>query len=146
MAGAAVVVRTAWVYGGPGANFVDTMLRLAEQRPTVDVVSDQLGSPTYVHDLAAALVELGSSSAGPGVLHYVNSGIASWFDLAQEVFRAAGHDAERVRPVSSAQFVRPAPRPSWSVLSTAAWDATGLTPLRPWTEALAAVVAAGPAG
>jgi dTDP-4-dehydrorhamnose reductase len=130
------VVRTAWVYGGPSPNFVDTMLRLAGERDTVDVVADQVGSPTYVRDLAAALVELADTEVPAAVLHYTNAGTASWFDLAQETFRAAGLDPARVHPVSSAQFVRPAPRPSWSVLSTAAWTAAGLSPPRPWQEAL----------
>jgi dTDP-4-dehydrorhamnose reductase len=130
------VVRTAWVYGGPTANFVDTMLRLAQSRPTVDVVNDQTGSPTWVRDLAAALLELAQSSARPGVLHYVNGGAATWFELAQEVFRAAGHDPERVRPTTSAAFPRPAPRPAWSVLSTASWTARGLPAPRDWRSAV----------
>jgi dTDP-4-dehydrorhamnose reductase len=130
------VVRTAWVYGGPSANFVDTMLRLTSERETLDVVDDQIGSPTYVRDLAAALVELGRLPDAPGLLHYANAGTASWFHLAQEVFRAAGLDPERVRPVSSARFVRPAPRPAWSVLSTEAWTAAGLGAPRDWRSAV----------
>jgi dTDP-4-dehydrorhamnose reductase len=130
------VVRTAWVYGGPGTNFVDTMLRLAVERPTVDVVSDQIGSPTYVGDLAVGLIELGRSQLAPAVLHYANAGQASWYDLARAVFARGGHDPDRVHPVDSAQFVRPAPRPSWSVLSTDAWAASGLTPPCGWTVAL----------
>jgi dTDP-4-dehydrorhamnose reductase len=130
------VVRTAWVYGGPSANFVDTMLRLATQRETLDVVSDQVGSPTYVRDLAAALVDLGRLPDPPAVLHYANAGTASWFDLAQEVFRAAGLDPDRVRPVSSAEFVRPAPRPAWSVLSIDAWTEAGLPAPRDWRAAV----------
>lgn len=147
--GASVVVRSAWVFGGPGANFVGTMQRLEQSNDTVDVVSDQIGSPTSASDLAAGLVELGRSvatgAAVPPVLHAVNAGVASWYDLARATFAAVGADPDRVHPTTSAAFVRPAPRPAWSVLSTAAWDAAGLTPLRPWTEALAAVIAAGPA-
>lgn len=141
---ASVVVRSAWIFGGPGANFVGTMQRLERERDTVDVVSDQTGSPTAAADLAAGLVELGGKLAAgeefPAVLHAVNAGTASWFDLARATFAGVGADPERVRPTTSAAFVRPAPRPAWSVLSTAAWEAAGLTPLRPWTEALAAVV------
>lgn len=133
--GGATVVRTAWVYGGPSPNFVDTMLRLAAERDTVDVVADQVGSPTYVRDLAAALIELAGARLA-GVFHYANAGTASWFDLAQETFRAAGLDPARVRPVTAAQFVRPAPRPAWSVLSTAAWTQAGLAAPRPWQDAL----------
>jgi dTDP-4-dehydrorhamnose reductase len=130
------VVRTAWVYGGPSANFVDTMLRLATQRETVDVVADQIGSPTYVRDLAAALIDLGRLPDPPALLHYANAGTASWFDLAQEVFRAAGLDPDRVRPVSSTEFVRPAPRPAWSVLSLDAWTEAGLPAPRDWRAAV----------
>lgn len=132
------VVRTAWVYGGPSANFVDTMLRLERERDTLDVVADQVGSPTWVRDLAGALVELGrADEPRSGVLHYANAGQASWFDLAQETFRLAGADPGRVHPVDSAAFPRPAPRPAWSVLSTAAWTGAGLPAPRPWREALA---------
>lgn len=136
------VVRSAWVYGGPGPNFVDTMLGLERTRDTVDVVADQTGSPTWARDLAAALIAIGSSDAPPGVVHYVNSGAATWHELAAETFRAAGADPARVRPVSSAQFVRPAPRPAWSVLSTRSWTARGLPAPRDWRAALHACVAA----
>ncbi len=137
-----LVVRTAWLHGGPGANFVGTMLRLASQRPRVDVVCDQVGSPTWAGDLAAALIELGRSAVTGAVLHYVNSGSASWFELAQEVFRVAGLDPDRVHPVDTAAFPRPAPRPAWSVLSTAAWTDAGLTPPRTWQAGVADSVAA----
>jgi len=141
--GRAGVVRTAWVYGGPGPNFVDTMLRLEKERDTLDVVADQIGSPTYARDLAAALIEVGRRPEVPApVLHYVNAGQASWFDLARETFRLAGADPERVRPTDSASFPRPAKRPAWSVLSTGSWVAAGFTPPRPWQEALAAAIAA----
>lgn len=130
------VVRTAWVYGGPGANFVSTMEGLERSRDTVDVVADQIGSPTWVRDLAGALIELGRSDAAPGVLHYVNAGQASWHDLAQEVFKLVGADPARVRPVDTAQFPRPAPRPAWSVLSTRSWTDRGLSAPRHWRDAL----------
>ena len=138
----AFVVRTAWVHGGPGSNFVDTMLRLEHERPTVDVVSDQVGSPTWVGDLAGALIELGRSDVPAATLHYVNAGTASWFDLARATFALAGADPDRVRPVSSAQFTRPAPRPAWSVLATRSWTDLGLTAPRPWRAALAASISA----
>ena len=131
------VVRTAWVYGGPGPNFVDTMLRLETERDTLTVVDDQIGSPTWVGDLAAALIEVGGSSVPAGTLHYTNAGQASWFDLARETFRLSGADPERVQPTDSASFVRPAPRPAWSVLSTSSWTDAGLQPPRPWADALA---------
>jgi dTDP-4-dehydrorhamnose reductase len=135
------VVRTAWVYGGPSANFVDTMIKLEQSRETVDVVSDQIGSPTWVRDLAGALVALGSAGVPGGVLHYVNAGQASWFDLAREVFRLVGADPARVHPVSSAQFPRPAPRPAWSVLSTTSWTNQDLPAPRSWQAALSDALA-----
>lgn len=131
------VVRSAWVYGGPGPNFVDTMVRLEGERDTVDVVDDQIGSPTYVADLAGALIELGRRGDVVGLQHYANAGQASWCELAREVFRLLGADPERVRPTSTAAFVRPAPRPAWSVLSTEAWIAAGLRAPRDWRAALA---------
>jgi dTDP-4-dehydrorhamnose reductase len=135
------VVRTAWVYGGPSANFVDTMIKLEQSRETVDVVSDQIGSPTWVRDLAAALVAVGSADVPGGVLHYVNAGQASWFDLAREVFRLVGADPARVHPVSSAQFPRPAPRPAWSVLGTTSWTNQDLPAPRTWQAALTEALA-----
>lgn len=135
------IVRSAWVYGGPGPNFVDTMLRLEGERDTVDVVTDQIGSPTSAGDLAGALVELGRAALPGGVLHFVNAEQASWCELARETFRLAGADPSRVRPTDTASFPRPAPRPAWSVLSTTAWTAAGLPAPRPWQDALADVIA-----
>ena len=133
----AVVVRTAWVYTGAGSDFVATMLRLERERETVAVVADQIGSPTYSADLADALLELAARPDVSGrVVHATNAGRASWYDLARAVFAGVGADPERVRPCTSAQFPRPAHRPAYSVLSPAAWAAAGLTPLRPWTDAL----------
>jgi dTDP-4-dehydrorhamnose reductase len=134
--GGSWIVRTAWVHGGPGPNFVGTMARLESERPTLDVVADQIGSPTWVADLAAGLIEVGRSDVEPGVLHYVNAGQASWCDLAREVFATLGADPDRIHPVSTAAFPRPAPRPAWSVLSTREWAARGLTPPRPWQDAV----------
>ena len=138
------VVRTAWVYGGPGANFVDTMRRLERERDTVDVVTDQLGSPTWARDLAGALIALGRARQAPFLLHYANAGQASWFDLAREVFRLAGADPERVRPTDSSAFVRAAPRPAWSVLSTEAWTDAGLPAPATWRDALSRCCAGPP--
>lgn len=137
----ALTVRTAWLYGGPGPNFVDTMRRLARERETVDVVDDQIGSPTSVRDLAAALADLIAADVGlSGTAHFVNAGQASWWALARAVFSGVGADPDRVRPISSEGFVRPAPRPRWSVLSTASWTAFGLAEPRPWQVALADVL------
>jgi dTDP-4-dehydrorhamnose reductase len=135
------VVRTAWVYSGVGSDFVATMLRLERERDTIDVVNDQVGSPTFAGDLAAALLELVlRTDVTVPVLHATNAGKASWYDLARAVFEEAGADPERVRPCSSAQFVRPAQRPAFSVLSQNAWVGAGLTPMRPWRDALRAAL------
>ncbi|PTR31623.1 dTDP-4-dehydrorhamnose reductase [Rhodococcus sp. OK519] len=134
---AAQIVRTAWIYTGVGTDFVATMLRLEREKDTVSVVDDQVGSPTYAVDLAAGLLELARVGGPVGAtLHATNAGSATWFDLARAVFAGVGADPERVRPCTSAEFVRPAPRPAYSVLSPHAWEAAGLTPLRPWRDAL----------
>ena len=133
----AQVVRTAWVYGAHGGNFVTTMTRLEAERDTVDVVDDQHGSPTWTADLAAGLLELTERPGLPGgVLHATNSGATTWFGLARAVFAELGADPERVRPTTTAAFPRPAPRPGFSVLSDRAWRAAGLTPLPGWRDAL----------
>ena len=148
------VVRTAWVYGGTGGNFVKTMVRLAAERDTVDVVDDQRGSPTWSRDLAAGLVDFatateapgGGAAPPPGTYHCTNAGSTTWCGLARAVFEELGADPERVRPTDTAAFPRPAPRPAYSVLSDASWRAAGLPPLRPWRDALhAAFASIGPA-
>lgn len=139
----AVVVRTAWVYtGGDGKDFVAVMKRLAVGDGPIDVVDDQTGSPTYVGDLAAALLEVADSGLRGRLLHAANQGAVSRFGQARAVFEECGADPLRVRPVSTAQFPRPAPRPVYSALSGRDWAAAGLTPLRPWRSALVAALAA----
>ncbi|MCV7197638.1 dTDP-4-dehydrorhamnose reductase [Mycobacterium angelicum] len=139
----AVVVRTAWVYtGGAGNDFVAVMQRLAGKDDPIDVVNDQTGSPTYVGDLAAGLLQLTDTDIQGRVLHAANEGAVSRFDQARAVFEESGADPQRVRPVSSTRFPRPAPRPSYSALSGKSWAAAGLTPLRPWRPALVAALAA----
>ena len=135
------VVRTAWLYGGPSPNFVDTMRRLERERETVTVVADQIGSPTWVGDLAAGVLELAAADVPAGVLHYVNAGQASWCDLARAVFELVGADPERVRPCTTEEYPVKARRPAWSVLSTAAWTQAGLTAPRPWRDALTEALA-----
>ncbi|WP_442790170.1 dTDP-4-dehydrorhamnose reductase [Nocardia sp. CDC153] len=139
------IVRTAWVYTGVGTDFVATMRRLERERDIISVVNDQIGSPTYAPDLAAALLELAAKPAvdGPGrILHATNAGQASWFDLAQAVFAGLGADPDRVRPCGTEDFPRPAPRPAYSVLSGNSWAAAGLSPLRHWKRALNDALAA----
>jgi dTDP-4-dehydrorhamnose reductase len=134
--GASWVVRTAWVYGASGGNFVKTMARLERERDTVSVVDDQRGAPTWSADLAVALVELGRSAASPGIYHCTNAGDTTWFGFARAIFEELGADPARVQPTTTDAFPRPAPRPAYSVLSATAWHAAGLTPLRHWRHAL----------
>ncbi|MCD2189112.1 dTDP-4-dehydrorhamnose reductase [Actinomycetospora soli] len=134
------VVRTAWVYGDTGSNFVATMARLAGRRDTLDVVDDQHGSPTWSADLAAALVALGRSDAPAGTLHATGGGATTWCGFARAVFEELGADPQRVRGCTTDQFPRPAPRPAWSVLSPDSWTAAGLAPLPDWRDALHAAV------
>jgi dTDP-4-dehydrorhamnose reductase len=142
------VVRTAWLYGAGGPNFVATMLRLARERDTVDVVDDQLGQPTWSYALADRLVALGQAAlagaAPAGVYHGTASGQTTWYGLAREVFARAGLDPDRVRPTTSERFVRPAKRPAYSVLGHGRWAAAGLPPMAGWREMLAAALAAWP--
>jgi dTDP-4-dehydrorhamnose reductase len=128
------IVRTAWVYGAYGANFVRTMLRLGEAGGTVKVVSDQLGSPTYTADLAQLLLALVATEAY-GIYHATNSGSCSWYEFAAAIFEESGLPA-RAEPCSTAEFPRPAPRPAYSVLDHSAIRVSGLPPMRHWREAL----------
>ena len=140
------VIRTAWTYGQHGPNFARTMLRLAAERDELTVVSDQVGQPTWTLDLANQIVALLDSGAPAGIYHGTNSGEASWYDFARAIFSAAGLDADRVKPTDSSQFVRPAPRPPYSVLGHSAWKTVGLAPMRNWREALAAAANQGVLG
>lgn len=138
----AVVVRTAWVYTGGGKDFVAVMRRRAAGEGPVDVVDDQTGSPTYVGDLAAALLQIADDGVPGPILHAANEGAVSRFGQARAVFEECGADPSRVRPVSTAQFPRPAPRPVYSALGAERSRAAGLWPLRPWREALVAALSA----
>ncbi|UGU00452.1 MULTISPECIES: dTDP-4-dehydrorhamnose reductase [Mycobacterium] len=139
----AVVVRTAWVYtGGAGKDFVAVMRRLAAGDGPVDVVDDQIGSPTYVGDLAAALLQIVDDRVPGPILHAANEGAVSRFEQARAVFEECGADPARVRPVGTDRFPRPAPRPAYSALSGGQSAAAGLRPLRPWRPALVAALAA----
>jgi dTDP-4-dehydrorhamnose reductase len=138
-----IVVRTAWVYtGGTGTDFVAVMRRLAAGDGPVDVVDDQTGSPTYVADLAAALLQVADDRVPGPILHAANAGEVSRFGQARAVFEECGADPGRVRPVGTAQFPRPAPRPAYSALGGRQSAAAGLAPLRPWRAALVAALAA----
>ncbi len=131
-----LVVRTAWLYGGPGASFVTAIRRqLAEGATSLRVVADQTGCPTLCDDLADAVLALLAVGAR-GVVHAVNSGSTTWHGLAEEIVRRLGARAEVV-PVSTTEFPRPAPRPAFSVLDTARLSGLLGAPLPTWQDALA---------
>ena len=130
------VVRTAWLYGAHGPNFVSTMLDRAGDGADVQVVTDQRGQPTWSVDLAEQIVALVRAGGRPGIYHGTSSGATTWYGLAREVFRLAGADPDRVRPVTSAVYGLQAARPACSVLGHEAWARAGLTPMDDWTSAL----------
>jgi len=139
----ATVVRTAWVSGAHGANMVKTVLRLAAGPGSLRFVDDQRGSPTFTADLAVALARL-AVERRPGCFHQTNAGQTTWYHFARTVLEVAGHDADRVCPITTVALdpPRPAPRPANSVLDNAAWRLSGLPPLPPWQDALSRLVAA----
>ena len=131
------IVRTAWLYSAWGKNFVKTMLKIAlGEIRNVEVVSDQVGQPTSANDLVIQIHKMINHHARPGIYHGTNSGQASWFDLAQRIFSFVGADPNRVIPVDSATFPRPAKRPAYSVLGHDHWLEEGLDPMRSWQYAL----------
>ncbi len=146
-----VIIRTAWLYGTHGQNFVKTILEKAAAPlgAGLRVVDDQVGSPTYAADLAEAVGRLlARLSAGAaqaegltGLYHVTNSGSCSWYEFARQILRLAGVAAP-LSQISSAELSRPARRPAYAVLENAAWRTAGLPPLRPWPEALADMLAA----
>lgn len=131
------IVRTAWLYGLQGNNFVKTMLRLEKEHETVRVVDDQMGQPTFARDLAAQIALLVDARPASGVFHGTNSGDVSWHGFTQEIFRLIGADPNRVIAVTSEEFVRPAARPAYSVLGHDHWTEVGIPEMRDWRSAIA---------
>ena len=129
----ACIVRTSWLFGPGGKCFPDTILKFAAARPELEVVNDQRGCPTYTLDLADAIIALFKSRAR-GIIHCTNSGDCTWYDFASEIIRQAGLRT-LVRPTTSDKFVRPAPRPKYSVLSSSSLSKYGIE-MRPWQETL----------
>lgn len=130
---ACCIVRTSWLFGLGGKCFPDTILKLAASRPALDVVNDQRGSPTFATDLANAIIQLCRKDAN-GIVHISNSGDCTWFEFAGEIIRNA-RLTTTVRPVSSQQMARPAPRPAYSVLSPARLLSLGIE-MPSWHDAL----------
>ena len=130
------ILRTAWLYGLHGNNFVKTMLDLAETHDEITVVNDQIGSPTYSLDLAVAITNLIHSDKY-GIYHVTNEGECSWYEFSKLIFELSNIDV-KVIPVSTEEFPRPAPRPHYSVLDNKKWNAAGFVPMRDYKEALGA--------
>lgn len=131
------VVRTAWLYGEHGPNFVRTMLGLEATRTQLSVVDDQRGQPTWSRDLAHQVVRLVDARGPAGIYHGTSTGETTWFGLTREIFRLIGADPQRVRPTTTQAFPRPAPRPAYSVLGHGRWAEVGVPPIRDWRAALA---------
>jgi dTDP-4-dehydrorhamnose reductase len=135
----AYLVRTSWVYGASGSNFVRTVLRVTREKGEISVVDDQRGAPTWARDMAVAsrrLLDVGP----PGVYHLSNSGECSWWELAGAIVELAAIEAE-VRPIPTAGYPTPARRPAYSVLANQRWLELGQPPLRHWRAALAEFLA-----
>ncbi len=124
------IIRTSWLYGEHGKNFVDTMLSLSKKGELIKVVDDQFGSPTYTIDLALATRQIIEDKRPSGIYHRTNSGITSWYDFTKEIFNAFDVKTD-VAPCASNEFPRPAKRPKYSILKS-----TKLPEMRPWQEAL----------
>ena len=128
------ILRTAWLYGHDGSNFVETMLSLSQTNDELNVVNDQIGSPTFTRDLAVKIGELIDSDKY-GIYHVTNSGSCSWYDFAKLIF-SLSNISIKVNPVLTEEFPRPAPRPKYSVLSNQKLIDNGFKPLRTYSEAL----------
>ncbi|MED3749345.1 dTDP-4-dehydrorhamnose reductase [Geobacillus stearothermophilus] len=128
------IVRTSWVYGKHGNNFVKTMLKLAQERDELMVVNDQVGCPTYTVDLANCILEL-IQTEKYGIYHVSNSGHCSWYEFAKAIFEEAGIKV-KINPCTTKDFPRPAPRPAYSVFEHMALNLNGFRGIRNWREAL----------
>ena len=136
-----IIIRTSWVFSSHGNNFVKTMIRLMKERATLNVVSDQIGRPTYAKDLAIATLkiinEVSSGNKINGVYHYANTGVTSWFEFAQQIKKNAGLSCELI-PINTAQFPTPAKRPTYSVLDTQKIETAINIDIPSWEDSLLA--------
>ena len=128
------IARTSWLFGTSGVSFPEKILKASKTRTELSVVADQVGSPTFTRDLAAAMLQLIRTEAR-SIVHITNSGACSWFEFAREILRQAGRESIRVLPVTTAEYPLPARRPAYSVLSPASLTQYGIT-IRDWKEAL----------
>ncbi len=131
-----IIMRTAWLYGEHGPNFVRTMMRLYRENGHLTVVNDQHGQPTWTTDLAEQTLRMLQTGLRSGTLHGTSAGATTWHGFACAIVENLGGDARDVAPTDSAQFARPARRPTNSVLAHDGWARLGLTPIRAWRDAL----------
>jgi dTDP-4-dehydrorhamnose reductase len=133
----AIIFRTAWLYSTFGNNFVKTMLRLGNERELLGVVFDQIGTPTYAADLANAIfTAINAPEWHPGVYHFTNEGVCSWYDFTHEIFQLAGITKCQLRPILSSEYHYQTPRPHFSVLNKSKVKQTFGISIPHWTEAL----------
>lgn len=131
-----MIVRTAWLYSPFGGNFVKTMLRLGKERPELGVVFDQIGTPTYAYDLAVAIMTAVDKGVKPGIYHFSNEGVCSWYDFTKAIHRIAGITSCRVKPLHTSEYPTPATRPAYSVLDKTKIKETYGLDIPYWEESL----------
>ena len=137
----AMIVRTAWLYSEFGNNFVKTMIRLGREREQLGVIFDQVGTPTYAHDLATAIMTAIDKGIKPGVYHFSNEGVTSWYDFTKSIHRLAGINTCQVSPLHTAEYPTPACRPAYSVLDKTKIKAAYGIEIPHWEESLAKCIA-----
>ena len=131
-----MVIRTAWLYSSFGANFVKTMIRLGKERTELGVVADQIGTPTYARDLASVILTAIEHGIVPGVYHFTNQGVCSWYDFTRAIHRFAGINSCHVSPIHTSDYPTPARRPHYSVLDKSKIANTYGVEIRWWEDAL----------
>lgn len=136
-----MIIRTAWLYSTFGNNFVKTMIRLGQEKPELGVIFDQIGTPTYAGDLAAAIMAAINHGIVPGIYHFSNEGVISWYDFTKAIHRIAGITSCHVKPLHSAEFPTPAARPHYSVLDKTKIKQTYGIEIPYWEESLEKCVA-----
>lgn len=131
-----MIIRTAWLYSTFGNNFVKTMIRLGNEKPELGVIFDQIGTPTYARDLARAVMTAIEQGIVPGIYHFSNEGVISWYDFAKAIHRLAGINTCHVRPLHTAEYPTPAKRPHYSVLDKTKMKKTYGIEIPYWEESL----------
>ena len=131
-----MIIRTAWLYSTFGNNFVKTMIRLGKEKPELGVIFDQIGTPTYAHDLAVAIFAAINQGIVPGIYHFSNEGVISWYDFTKAIHRIAGITTCHVRPLHTAEYPTPAKRPHYSVLDKTKIKQTYGIEVPYWEESL----------